>query len=84
MKIISVVLNVLLLGGILFTFVDRGLPLPSEDDFWLVMLVAVTPTVTLYHLLFDLNNESSLRLYVRRKIAEEEQKLRQLADRENP
>lgn len=84
MKIISIVLNILLVGLVLIEFIEHGLPESSEDDFWLFILLVVTPLVTLYYLLFSSNRESWLQLYFRRKAAEEKQKLKQFEDRENP
>ena len=84
MKIVSIVLNILLIGLILFALVEHGLPETSEDDFWPSILLVITPLVTLYYLLFSSNRESWLQLYFRRKAAEEKQKLKQFEDREKP
>lgn len=81
MKITSIVLNILLVGVVMFALFEHGLPGTGEDDFWLFILVIATPLVTLYYMLFASHKESWLELYFRRKTAEEKEKLRQIEDR---
>ena len=83
MKIVSIMLNILLVGLVIFEIVEDGLPGTSDDSFWLFIMVFVTPLVTLYYLLFTSKRESWLGLYFRRKAAEEKQKLKQFEDREH-
>lgn len=83
MKIASTVLNIMLLGFVIFKLLEHGLPRTDENDFLPFLLFSATPIVTLYYLLFSSNRESWLQLYFRRKAAEEKQKLKQLEDREN-
>ena len=67
MKLICIGLNVLLVLFTTIMVVNKGFPRPSEDEFWLVIFVLVTPAVTLFYLLFASSKETWLGLYFEEK-----------------
>ena len=70
MKLLCILLNLALAGMTIFMLIEHGMPRASENDFWFVIVVMVTPAITLYYLFFGVNSESWLQLYFRRKAAE--------------
>jgi len=84
MKPLCILLNLALVAMIVFMLFDHGMPDADDSDFWFVILVILTPAITLYYLIFGTKSESWLQLYFRRKAAEERKKLQELESNDKP
>ncbi len=84
LKNISALLNCVLILLVFLTLLDKGVPDPSDDEFLLVLLVIVTPIVTLLTYWRGFGSAISdtkglVGLYFRRKVLEEKRKIEELS-----
>lgn len=76
MKLLVVTLNVLWFGAGVMFVVTEGIPRPTNEDFYIMLLMIVTPLVTLLYFLFP--RDGWIDLWLKRKAAEERKKLKEL------
>lgn len=79
MRIAAIILNLIMLGGIVFLFVTEGAP--KENEAWLFLIPVIAAPLCSLIALFGSKGDSLLGLYFKRRALEEKKKIEDLSNR---
>ena len=75
MKYMAIILNLALLGTVIFLCIKNGMP--NENEYFIFSIITITPIISLV-VLFGGRDKSLIELYFKRKALEEQKKIEQL------